>query len=203
MDISWAVDENGLPVELDEISFIKAVNASFVLHSAFGERSAEIYVIVPLYGNAGEEAVGQSAELSGITLEDAKTGAQTASLPFKSGKYVYTFEASALADQTLKLNAPDGANVIVNNAHYDEDAGYLLKNAIRIADDTTMLRIVVQEGEKEPTLYYLTIRDSSSARWTLRFDANGGLIDIDELRQRLVKMRGPKAQEISKFVTDV
>lgn len=27
--------------------------------------------------------------------------------------------------------------------------------------------------------------------------ANGGLIDIDELRQRLVKMRGPKAQEIS------
>ena len=180
MDISWAVDENGLPVELDEISFIKAVNASFVLHSAFGERSAEIYVIVPLYGNAGKEAVGQSAELSGITLEDAKTGAQTASLPFKSGKYVYTFEASALADQTLKLNAPDGANVIVNNAHYDEDAGYLLKNAIRIADDTTMLRIVVQEGEKEPTLYYLTIRDSSSARWTLRFDANGGLIDGEE-----------------------
>ena len=180
MDISWAVDENGLPVELDEISFIKAVNASFVLHSAFGERSAEIYVIVPLYGNADKEAVGQSAELSGITLEDTKTGAQTASLPFKSGKYVYTFEAPALADQTLKLNAPDGANVIVNNAHYDEDAGYLLKNAIRIADDTTMLRIVVQEGEKEPTLYYLTIRDSSSARWTLRFDANGGLIDGEE-----------------------
>lgn len=180
MDISWAVDENGLPVELDEISFIKAVNASFVLHSAFGERSAEIYVIVPLYGNADKEAVGQSAELSGITLEDTKTGAQTASLPFKSGKYVYTFEASALADQTLKLNARDGANVIVNNAHYDEDAGYLLKNAIRIADDTTMLRIVVQEGEKEPTLYYLTIRDSSSARWTLRFDANGGLIDGEE-----------------------
>ena len=70
--------------------------------------------------------------------------------------------------------------MIVNNAHYDEDAGYLLKNAIRIADDTTMLRIVVQEGEKEPTLYYLTIRDSSSARWTLRFDANGGLIDGKE-----------------------
>jgi len=27
--------------------------------------------------------------------------------------------------------------------------------------------------------------------------SNGGLIDIDELRQRLVKMRGPKAQEVS------
>ena len=184
MDISWAVDENGLPVELDEISFIKAVNASFVLHSAFGERSAEIYVIVPLYGNASKEAVGQSAELSGITLEDAKTGAQTASLPFKSGKYVYTFEAAALADQTLKLNAPEGANVIVNNAHYDEDAGYLLKNAIRIADDTTMLRIVAQEGEKEPTLYYLTIHDSSNAKWTLHFDANGGLIGEEETLTR-------------------
>ena len=30
--------------------------------------------------------------------------------------------------------------------------------------------------------------------------SNGGLIDIDELRQRLIKMRGPKAQEVSKFV---
>lgn len=32
--------------------------------------------------------------------------------------------------------------------------------------------------------------------------SNGGLIDIDELKQRLVKMRGPKAQEISKFATE-
>ena len=30
--------------------------------------------------------------------------------------------------------------------------------------------------------------------------SNGGLIDIDELRQKLIKLRGPKAQEVSVFV---
>ena len=33
--------------------------------------------------------------------------------------------------------------------------------------------------------------------------ANGGLIDIEELRQRLAKMRGPKAQEATKFVSSI
>ena len=30
--------------------------------------------------------------------------------------------------------------------------------------------------------------------------SNGGLIDIDELKQKLIKLRGPKAQEVSVFV---
>lgn len=43
---------------------------------------------------------------------------------------------------------------------------------------------MVQEGEKEQTLYYLTIHDSSNAKWTLHFDANGGLIGEEETLTR-------------------
>lgn len=47
MDISWAVDAKGQPVDLDEIHFIKVVNALNIDGGSIGEQSAEIGGIVP------------------------------------------------------------------------------------------------------------------------------------------------------------
>ena len=41
-DISWAVDNNGNPVELDEISFIRIYSAVNFCHLVLGEVSTEI-----------------------------------------------------------------------------------------------------------------------------------------------------------------
>ena len=43
MDISWAVDEDGNPVYLDEISFIRAMSAISVDSGIFSEKSPEVF----------------------------------------------------------------------------------------------------------------------------------------------------------------
>lgn len=177
MDISWAVDTSGNPVELDEISFIKVVNASFVQHSAFGERSAEIACVVPLYGNHGKEAVGNTDELNSIILTD---GTDTITIPFTAGKYTYDIDVPSISNYRVKVEDNVKANVYLNNSRSSQK-GYALSNAKEVSPGSYVVRMIVQEGEKEPIIYYLTFHNQDDIKYTVDFNANGGNLDGNEI----------------------
>ena len=58
MDISWAVDKQGKPVELDEVKYVKATNCMLYTTIAFGEVSPEIGGISKVNASKKKEAVG-------------------------------------------------------------------------------------------------------------------------------------------------
>lgn len=182
MDISWAVDSSGNPVTLDEISFIKLVNSSFVQRSDLGEKSAEITNVVPLYDNAGKEPVGKTQNLDSIIISDGG-GEQVFS--FEDGKYSYEIKLSDITECRLKIPENSPENVYINNTR----AGlpeYSLSNAKQIRKGVYMVRIIAQEGEAEPVLYYLTFTDESAAEDEIRinYNANGGEIFGEEFASK-------------------
>ncbi|MCI8387260.1 MAG: DUF4430 domain-containing protein [Clostridiales bacterium] len=181
MDISWAVDEEGNPVALDEITFIRLNNARFVLHSAFGEQSAEICAVVPLYGNEGKEAVGVTDSLSEMTFVD-KNGKEIR-VPFTDGEYSYDIALPKVTDYSIFFDEAvrEANNIYINNDYADSE-GYALSKTILTDSGVYKMRVVVQEknSEKEPILYYLTFSNEVAPKWKVTFNANGGLVDGSE-----------------------
>jgi hypothetical protein len=154
MDISWAVDAQGNPVSLDEISFVKSVTASFVDGGSIGERSAEIYKIVPLRANVGQQAVGRTSNLTSFVLSD---GDDAYSFELEADTYEYTITVPDLATYSIDTDdAANSLNVYINDSRNPE-GGYSLAGAKTVDEDTKMLRVIAQEGEKEPVIYTLTL----------------------------------------------
>ncbi len=174
MDISWAVDENGEAVYLDEITFVRINNASFV--ELYGERSAEIHALVPLYDNAGKAPVGVTEALEKLTFK-AKDG-EDITVELTEGQTSYDIMLPNISDYSLYFDEAvrTSKHIYINNDYADEN-GYALSKTISVDSGIYKMRVVVQEGEKEPLLYYLTLREESAAKWKITFDANGGLLD--------------------------
>lgn len=135
-DISWAVDENGLPVKLDSISYIKVQCASNINAGATGEKSTEV------------SAVGRMADA------DAAVG-QTPAPVIKVNNSELKLKGSGCVcsglvseGNTVEVMAASGANIYINGtkgASAEFDA--LPPHGI--------VRIIVQEGEKEPYIVYV------------------------------------------------
>ena len=164
-DLAWAVDENGQPVNLSnaEIKYVKVQTASFVASGAgTGEKSTEVNVVARSV--ASESSVGQTAAPASITV-DGKTIAVSAD------QNVYTAEVSGLF--SVKVAASEDANVYTNSVRASET----VFESMPIHD---MVRVVVQEGEKEPYICYLNLTEKEGKQEesaTLTLDPNGGKID--------------------------
>lgn len=142
-DISWAVDENGDPVKLDEISYIKVYNPVLSYGTSRGEISPEILSVSRAKANA--EAVGVTEGLSALFVNGEE-------ISMEDGKFIY--EADAKGAETLKIKAVspnDSANIYISNkrtASNEESAAI---------SSVEKLRIIVQEGEKEPLIYIINL----------------------------------------------
>lgn len=145
-DISWAVDENGMPVELDEIHYIKVQTASFIDAGAIGEKSTEVSGSYGVSDN--EEEVGQTDALTDITINDAD-------ITIKDGKYIYSNPTDLSGE--LKVNVAtqgQNVNVYINNQR-------TTSRTYKSVPREGIVRIVVQEGEKEPEIYYINLNENT------------------------------------------
>lgn len=141
-DLSWAVDANGDPVELESISYIKIYNPVLSYGSSRGEYSPEIQSV--LRAKANTDAVGES---SGLTALNVNGKAVT----LTEGTYAYTIDAEGASSLKITPTASNAdANIYVSNQRVTSGS----TTAAMTATDKT--RIIVQEGEKEPVIYTLT-----------------------------------------------
>lgn len=143
-DLDWAVDENGQPVKLDWVKYVKVQTASNVDGGGIGEKSTEVSAIYKT--DAAAAPVGVTAAPASISINGQK-------LALKDGVDVY----SAVADTAVEVavDAPEGANVYINDV-YGKSAKFDSLNH-------RMVRVVVQEGEKEPVIYYVNIKTQAQA----------------------------------------
>lgn len=144
-DISWAVDTDGTPVALDEISYIKIYNPVLHYDSVTGETSPEISSV--LRAAKAESAVGTSEGLASLSIngKDITLSEEQAS---------YTIDAEGASSFVICPTAKTAsANIYVSNLRTKSG------EETEPITATEMLRIIIQDGEKEPAIYTLSFEN--------------------------------------------
>ena len=148
-DLAWAVDGNGNPVNVSGKSFhyVKVVTASNIVAGAANEKSTEVSKVYRATSTGA--SVGQTPAPTAITFSG---NGITYSITPEEGKQIY--------ELVLPMNAPTiqvegGAqNIYVNDQRIASDTA---SKAIAITKDNTLVRVIVQSGDMEPTIYLLKL----------------------------------------------
>ena len=148
-DLAWAVDAAGNPVNVSGKSFhyVKVVTASNIVAGAANEKSTEVLKVYR--ATSAGASVGQTPAPTAITFSG---NGITYSITPEEGKQIY--------ELVLPMNAPTiqvegGAqNIYVNDQRIASDTA---SKAIAITKDNTLVRVIVQSGDMEPTIYLLKL----------------------------------------------
>ena len=144
-DLAWAVDADGKPVKLSSVNYVKVYSPQLLDGGATGEVSPEVYAVAR--AKKAESAVGTSTGLTSLSV-----GGKEVTLSIE--KNTYDIE---LGRETSTSITPvsAGSNIYVNNSRVE--SGKELKGIKVTAGTTKTVRIIVQDGEKAPALYYLNL----------------------------------------------
>lgn len=157
-DLAWAVDAQGLPVDVSNKGFhyVKIQTASNIWHPAFGEKSPEIAGVVRAQAQA--EAVGRTALPQSVTVTD---GHSVLTLPLQDGQQVYDLDVGEMGYLSLSLQGTSAEdNVYLNNRRLAP--GQALEGLRVTPGKPRLVRILVQNGEKEPAICVLRLTASAT-----------------------------------------
>ena len=148
-DLAWAVDANGIPVNVNGMSFhyVKVVTAANVMAGVFYEKSTEVAKVYRATSTGA--SVGQTPAPTAITFSDGTTNY---TLTPVAGQQTYEL---TLPMKSVSISVAGGAeNIYVNDQRIASDAA---TKAIDIPEDNTPVRVIVQSGDMEPTIYLLRL----------------------------------------------
>ncbi|MCR5846137.1 MAG: hypothetical protein K6G78_06165 [bacterium] len=116
------------------------MTATNIVNPSLGEKSTEVNMV--RVAQAADSAVGKTGAPAKITVDGVD-------VPLEDGKFVYDDVVVDGAFQ-VAVDAPEDAHVYINNncaasADYDK------------IPDHKIIRVIVQEGEKEPAIYILNL----------------------------------------------
>ena len=158
-DLAWAVDTNGDPIDVTgkEFHYVKIVTASNLWAGAANEKSTEVATV--LRTTAQEEAVGTS-KAAGVTISGAGADKEVV---FEDGKQVYEVNLGSMKYISLNVTGTsEDANIYVNNQRVEAgEAATGIK--VTQEDGVKLVRIIVQDGDKEPAIYLLKLTSEASA----------------------------------------
>lgn len=148
-DLAWAVDGNGNPVDVSGKSFhyVKVVTASNIVAGAANEKSTEVLKVYR--ATSAGASVGQTPAPTAITFSDGTTNY---TLTPVAGQQTYEL---TLPMKSASISVAGGAqNIYVNDQRIASDTA---SKAIAITKDNTLVRVIVQSGDMEPTIYLLKL----------------------------------------------
>lgn len=153
-DLAWAVDDAGNPVDVSEKSFhyVKVVTASNIVAGSANEKSTEVANIFRADAQAAE--VGTTADPTTIAFTE---GNNTKQLILEAGKQIYEVEL-AMEQPSITVTAGEGDNIYINSqrvASGTASEGFAIE-----ADSETLVRIIVQSGDREPVIFLLKLKSA-------------------------------------------
>lgn len=144
-DLSWAVDDKGMPVKLDSVSYIRIATASSIYAGAIGEKSTEV-ATVNRVTNRAEASVGVTAAPSAISINGTAV-----TVPANGSAVIIPVAEDALE---VTVSAAEDSNIYIGSENGASRSYVSLP-------EKGILRIIVQEGEKEPYICYLAVESAS------------------------------------------
>ena len=153
-DLAWAVDAAGNPVDVSGKSFhyVKVVTASNIVAGAANEKSTEVLDVLRAESTGAD--VGKTSA-QGITV---LAGGESYPVALEEGKQIYTVGVPA-DEVTIQVNG-NAENTYVNNQWIP--AGKTSEPIGISADKTTLVRVIVQSGDEEPSIYLLKLSKRES-----------------------------------------
>lgn len=173
-DVAWAVDENGIPVDVSDKAFhyVKVATASNIYAGGFGEKSTEVAYVVRT--TAQDTEVGKTAAPTGVTISD---GADSKTVNFAEGQNVYSVNLDNMKYVSVKVNGTaEDDNIYVNNQRI---ASSIAAEGFKVTKENgeTKVRVIVQNGDKEPRIYLLRLtsnaEESNELVEGIKIDASG------------------------------
>ncbi|MCQ2560583.1 MAG: S-layer homology domain-containing protein [Clostridia bacterium] len=152
-DLKWAVDAEGMPVDVSgkEFHYIKVQTASNIWDTGINEKSTEVQSVIKTTPQSS--AVGTTAPITAITISD---GEKTSKVNIVEGTMVY--EASVGDAKYVSVGVEGAAasdNIYVNNNRIAADGS---ADSIKVTSDAdTLVRVLVQNGDKEPQIYIVKL----------------------------------------------
>ena len=139
-DLSWAVDENGVPVPMSSAKYIRVYSAVLFNAGIFGETSAEVCGLYVATGSTTETTVAP-------TSISVKGKTQTTN----NGK-MSTIKSLGTSDCAIEVNAT--GNIYIN--------GVATTSAtVKPTSTGTKVQIVVQNGEAAPYITWLNLKSTA------------------------------------------
>ena len=146
MDLAWAVDTKGKPVTFENgIHFIKVVTATFIENGDIGEKSTEINMM--RIAQPADAAVGKTDAPAKVTVDGAEVA-------LVAGQNVYE-DVPIKGSFAVQVSAGENANIYINSQR-GESAEFDAMPTHGI------VRVIVQEGEKEPWIAYLNLTEAET-----------------------------------------
>ncbi len=158
-DLAWAVDAQGNPVDVSNKAFhyVKVQTASNIWHSTYGDKSTEITYVVRT--TPQENAVGETTAPTGVTITD---GASTKTVTFTPDQQVYSVDLGDMKYVSIAATGTaDDDNIYINNQRV---ASGTAATGFKVTKENgeKLVRIIVQNGDKEPVLYLLKLTSSAT-----------------------------------------
>ncbi len=173
-DVKWAVDENGTPIDVTdkEFHYIKVATASNIWAGGFNEKSTEVTYVARTTPQA--EAVGKTTAPASVTISD---GVEEKTVNLAEGQQVYSVNLDNMKYVSVKVNeTADDDNIYINNQRV---ASGVYAEGFKVTKENgeTLVRVIVQNGDKEPALYLLKLTSSATESDELiegiKIDASG------------------------------
>lgn len=156
-DIAWTVDEDGIPIDVSgkEFHYVKVATASNIWTGIFGEKSSEVSLVVKT--NPKKDAVGETEAPESIVITD---GTKEISVAITEGENIYNIDTGDMKNISVKIpSAKDDDNIYINNkriTNKNSADGFTVSK-----DSETLIRVIVQNGEKEPYIALLRLMGSA------------------------------------------
>lgn len=172
-DLEWAVDAVGEPIDVSgmEFHYVKVVTASNIWHTSFAEKSTECSGV--LRTTAQESAVGRTTAPASIIISD---GMNKKLVSVEEGRQIYSVDVGDMKYISVTVNGAESDNIYVNN---QRAASGEAVEGFKVTKEggEKLIRVIVQNGDKEPCIYLLKLTGSASAQGDLiedvRIDVSG------------------------------
>ena len=148
-DLSWAVDDNGIPVKLEGVRYIRVYSGVLFNAGIFGETSTEVCGLYVASGDSSSTAVTPRATVK--LLSDGTTSTMTGQ-QISSSQYYIEKNFTTPGTYTLKINST-GTNLLFVNG--TKITGATVSNPYEInvslaANESATYQIITQNGGKAP-----------------------------------------------------
>lgn len=154
MDLSWAVDDDGTPVYLDSVRYVRVYTGVQQMNGIMGESSTEILGSHRATKKGATAAVKPTITLGGLDLDTlAAYGASvtTSQVENSPNQQIITISGTSAAIGTsFAVQATGGTYVYMNGAA-------ATTTDVTVGSGTTLVQIINQTGEGNPYITLLKI----------------------------------------------